>query len=83
MLLSRCNNESDETLALLNIKMYQDPKVIIGNHAFSADSGVVQGGFYAQSSSICTLMRGWYLPGAETLGEIYIEKAVVLGGGNC
>ena len=31
-------------MALLIIKMYQESKVIIGNHAFSADLGVVQGG---------------------------------------
>ena len=42
--MSRCKSESDETLALLIIKMYQESKVIIGNHAFSADLGVVQGG---------------------------------------
>jgi len=30
ILMSRCKNESDETLALLIIKMYQESKVIIG-----------------------------------------------------
>ena len=45
ILLSRCKNEHDETLALLIIKMYQESRVKIGNHAFSADLGVVQGGF--------------------------------------
>ena len=44
ILSSRCRNENDETLALLIIKMYQESKVIIGKHAFSADLGVVQGG---------------------------------------
>ena len=41
ILLSRCKSESDETLALLIIKMYQDSRVIIGSHSFSADLGVV------------------------------------------
>ena len=44
ILLSRCKNQTDETLALLIIKMYQESKVMIGKHAFSADLGVVQGG---------------------------------------
>ena len=44
ILLSRCKSESDETLALLIIKMYQQSLVIIGRHSFSADLGVVQGG---------------------------------------
>ena len=44
ILRSRCRNESDRTLALLIVKMYQESKVIIGKHAFSADLGVVQGG---------------------------------------
>ena len=44
ILSGRCKNESDETLALLIIKMYQESKVVIGKHAFSADLGVVQGG---------------------------------------
>ena len=44
ILMSRCKNESDETVALLIIKMYKESKVIIGKHAFSADLGVVQGG---------------------------------------
>ena len=44
ILLSRCRNEADQTLALLIIKMYQQSQVIIGRHSFSADLGVVQGG---------------------------------------
>ena len=42
--MSRCKSESDETLALLIIKMYQESRVIIASHSFSADLGVVQGG---------------------------------------
>ena len=41
ILLSRCKNESDETLALLIIKMYQESRVIIGSNSFSADLGIV------------------------------------------
>ena len=44
ILSCRCRNESDETLALLIIKMYQRSQVVIGKHSFSADLGVVQGG---------------------------------------
>ena len=44
MLLGRCKNEADYTLALLIIKMYQQSQVVIGRHSFSADLGVVQGG---------------------------------------
>ena len=41
---SRCQNETDQTLAMLIIKMYQQSQVVIGKHSFSADLGVVQGG---------------------------------------
>ena len=44
ILLGRCKNEEDQTLALLIIKMYQKSQVLIGKHSFSADLGVVQGG---------------------------------------
>ena len=44
ILISRCKNEGDETLALLIIKMYQKSQVIIGRYSFSADLGVVQDG---------------------------------------
>ena len=44
ILISRCRSETDQTLALLIVKMYQQSQVIIGKHSFSADLGVVQGG---------------------------------------
>ena len=44
ILSSRCRNETDRTLAMLIIKMYQQSQVVIGKHSFSADLGVVQGG---------------------------------------
>jgi hypothetical protein len=44
ILNSRCPNDRDDTLAHLIIKMYQESKVVIGKHAFSADLGVVEGG---------------------------------------
>ena len=44
VLNSRCTNETDQTLAMLIIKMYQRSQVVIGKHSFSADLGVVQGG---------------------------------------
>ena len=37
-------SESDNTLAMLIIKMYQESEVIIGKHSLSADLDVVQGG---------------------------------------
>ena len=39
--MRRCKNETDETLVLLIIKMYQESRVIIGSHSFPADLGVV------------------------------------------
>ena len=44
ILSSRCRSDTDQTLALLIVKMYQQSQVIIGKHSFSADLGVVQGG---------------------------------------
>ena len=44
ILLKKCKNEEDQTLALLIIKMYQRSQVLIGKHSFSAELGVVQGG---------------------------------------
>ena len=44
ILSSRCRNDTDQTLGLLIVKMYQESQVIIGKHSFSADLGVVQGG---------------------------------------
>ena len=44
ILSSRCRNDTDQTLALLIIKMYQQSQVIIGKYSFSAELGVVQGG---------------------------------------
>ena len=41
ILLSRCKNEGDDTLALLIIKMCHKSQVIIGRHSFSADLGFV------------------------------------------
>ena len=59
--MSRYKNESDETLALLIIKMYQESGVIIGSHSFSADLGVVQGGV------LSPMLFNLYLE--EALGE--------------
>ena len=61
ILLSRCKNESDDTLALLIIKMYHESRVIIGSRSISADVGVVQGGV------LCPMLFNVYLE--ETLGE--------------
>ena len=44
ILSGRCRSETDQTLAMLIIKMYQQSQVVIGKHSFSADLGVVQGG---------------------------------------
>ena len=44
ILSSRCRSETDQTLAMLIIKMYQQSQVVIGKHSFSADLGVFQGG---------------------------------------
>ena len=44
ILSRRCKNETDRTLAMLIVKMYQQSQVVIGKHSFSADLGVVQGG---------------------------------------
>ena len=44
ILSRRCQNETDRTLAMLIVKMYQQSQVVIGKHSFSADLGVVQGG---------------------------------------
>ena len=41
---SRCQNKTDQTLAMVIIKMYQQSQVVIGKHSLSADLGVVQGG---------------------------------------
>ena len=41
---SRCQNETDQTLAMLIVKMYQESQVVICKHSFKADLGVVQGG---------------------------------------
>ena len=62
-------NDSDETLALLIIKMYQESRVIIGNHAFSADLGVVQGGV------LSSMLYNVYLE--EALGETQKLKDMV------
>ena len=57
ILESRCRNETDGTLAMLIIKMYQQSQVVIGKHSFSADLGVVQGGVL--SFSTYTSRRRW------------------------
>ena len=44
ILHNRCRSETDQTLALLITKMYQQSQVVIGKHSFSANLGVVQGG---------------------------------------
>ena len=44
VLNSRCTNKTDQTLAMLIIKIYQRSQVVIGKHSFSADLRVVQGG---------------------------------------
>ena len=41
ILSSRCQNETDRTLAMLIVKMYQQSQVVIGKHSFQADLGVV------------------------------------------
>ena len=44
ILCSRLKNETNQTLALLIIKMYKASQAIIGRHSFSPNLGVVQEG---------------------------------------
>ena len=41
VLSRRCTNDTDQTLAMLIVKMYQRSQVVIGKHSFSADLGEV------------------------------------------